>query len=130
MSYFKSTVLQNKSFEEAVETVKSELGKEGFGIPAEVNMSDIFKQKLDVDFKKYVILGACNPSYALQAVQSEKNLGVLLPCSVVVQQHENGDVEVAAVDALASMMAVENNTVQNIAMEISRRLERVIENLS
>jgi uncharacterized protein (DUF302 family) len=130
MNYFKSTVLKNKSFEEAVATVKEGLQKEGFGIPAEVNMSEIFKAKLDVDFKKYVILGACNPSYALRAVQSEKNLGVLLPCSVVVQEHENGEIEVAAVDALASMMAVENNTVQQIAIEISRKLENVITNLS
>jgi uncharacterized protein (DUF302 family) len=130
MNYFKNTILQNKEFEEVVETVKSELGKEGFGIPAEINMSEIFKQKLDVDFRKYVILGACNPPSALRAVQSEKNIGVLLPCSVIVHQHENGDIEVAAVDAISSMMAVENNTVQSIAMEISQRLERVIENLS
>jgi uncharacterized protein (DUF302 family) len=130
MSYYKNTILQNKDFEEVVDSVKSELGKEGFGIPAEINMSEIFKQKLDVDFKKYVILGACSPQSALRAVQSEKNIGVLLPCSVIVQQHDNGDVEVAAVDALASMMAVENNTVQSIAMEISQRLERVIDNLS
>ncbi len=130
MNYFKSTVLKGRSFEDAVATVKEELQKEGFGIPAEVNMSDIFKAKLDVDFRKYVILGACNPSYAIKAVQSEKNLGVLLPCSVVVQEHENGEIEVAAVDALASMMAVENNTVQQIAIEISRKLENVIANLS
>jgi uncharacterized protein (DUF302 family) len=130
MNYFKSTVLKNKSFEEAIATVKEGLQKEGFGIPAEVNLSEIFKAKLDVDFKKYVILGACNPSYALRAVQSEKNIGVLLPCSVVVQEHENGEVEVAAVDALASMMPVDNNTVQQIAIEITRRLENMINNLS
>jgi uncharacterized protein (DUF302 family) len=130
MNYFKSTVLKVKSFEEALATVKEGLQKEGFGIPAEINMTEIFKAKLDVDFKNYVILGACNPSYAIKAVQSEKNIGVLLPCSVVVQEHENGEVEVAAVDALASMMAVENNTVQQIAIEISKRLENVIANLS
>jgi uncharacterized protein (DUF302 family) len=130
MNYFKSTVLKDKNFQEAVVTVKEELQKEGFGIPAEINMTDIFKTKLDVEFKNYVILGACNPSYALTAVQSEKNIGVLLPCSVVVQEHENGEVEVAAVDALASMMPVDNNTVQQIAIEITRRLENVINNLS
>ncbi len=130
MSYFNSTLLKNKSFEEAVNAVKESLAKEGFGIPAEINMSEIFKQKLDVEFKKYVILGACSPSSALKAVQSEKNIGTLLPCSVVVQEHENGDVEVAAVDPLASMMAVKNNTVQSIAMEIGRKLDNVIEDLS
>lgn len=130
MSYFKSTVLKNKNFEEAVAAVKESLAKEGFGIPAEVNMKEVFRQKLDVDFKNYMILGACNPTLALRAVQSEKNLGTLLPCSVVVQQHENGEIEVAAVDPLASMMAVNNNTVQSIAMEVGQKLEHVIEELS
>lgn len=127
MNYYFSTVVKNKSFEEAVAMVKSSLEKEGFGIPAEINMTDIFRKKLDVDFRKYVILGACSPSDAIKAVQSEKNLGVLLPCSVVVQEHENGEIEVAAVDPIASMMAVKNNTVQGIAVEIGRRLENVIE---
>lgn len=130
MSYFFSTVLKNKNFEEVVENVKAELGKEGFGIPAEVDMQSTFKMKLGIDFRKYIILGACNPEYARKAVESEKNLGVLLPCSVVVQEHQNGEVEVAAVDPLASMMAVENTTVQEVATEITRRLERVIDNLA
>jgi uncharacterized protein (DUF302 family) len=130
MNYYFSTVLKNKSFEEVIENVKAELAKEGFGIPAEVDMQNTFKMKLGIDFRKYHILGACNPESARKAVESEKNLGVLLPCSVVVQEHENGDVEVAAVDPLASMMAVTNPTVQEIATEITRRLERVIENLA
>jgi uncharacterized protein (DUF302 family) len=130
MSYFKSTVLKNTSFEEAVETVRTRLAKEGFGIPAEINMTEIFRQKLDVEFKKYIILGACSPSSALKAVQSEKNIGTLLPCSVVVQELENGEIEVAAVDPLASMVAVKNNTVQGIAIEIGRKLDNVIEDLS
>jgi uncharacterized protein (DUF302 family) len=129
MSYYFSTVLKNKNFEEVVEDVKAELAKEGFGIPSEVDMQKTFKMKLDIDFRKYRILGACNPEYALKAVESEKNIGVLLPCSVIVQKHENGDVEVAAVDPLASMMAVSNPTVQEVATEITHRLERVIENL-
>jgi uncharacterized protein (DUF302 family) len=129
MSYYFSTVLKNKNFEEVVEDVKAELAKEGFGIPSEVDMQKTFKMKLDIDFRKYRILGACNPEYALKAVESEKNIGVLLPCSVIVQEHENGDVEVAAVDPLASMMAVSNPTVQEVATEITHRLERVIENL-
>jgi uncharacterized protein (DUF302 family) len=129
MSYYFSTVLKNKNFEEVVEDVKAELAKEGFGIPSEVDMQKTFKMKLDINFRKYRILGACNPEYALKAVESEKNIGVLLPCSVIVQEHENGDVEVAAVDPLASMMAVTNPTVQEVATEITRRLEKVIESL-
>ncbi|RIH66748.1 DUF302 domain-containing protein [Mariniphaga sediminis] len=130
MSYFFNTVVKNKSFEEVLDVVKEELGKEGFGVPAEIDMQATFKQKLNVDFRKYKILGACNPSFAHKAVLSEKNIGVLLPCSVIVQEHENGDVEVAAVDAKASMLAVKNDTVQDIATEIAGRLKRVIENLS
>lgn len=129
MSYYFSTVLKNKSFEQVIDNVKAELAKEGFGVPSEVDMQKTFKMKLGIDFRKYHILGACNPEYAKKAVESEKNLGVLLPCSVVVQEHENGEIEVASVDALASMMAVSNPTVQEIATEIARRLERVIENL-
>ncbi|MBW6535612.1 MAG: DUF302 domain-containing protein [Mariniphaga sp.] len=129
MSYYFSTVLKNKSFEQVIESVKAELAKEGFGVPSEVDMQKTFKMKLGVDFRKYHILGACNPEYAKKAVESEKNIGVLLPCSVIVQENDNGEVEVAAVDPLASMMMVTNPTVQEVATEITRRLERVIENL-
>src|SRR5690606_19437402 len=114
--YFNSATIRNKGFEQVVSEVKERLAKEGFGIPAEINMKEIFKQKLDVEFRNYIILGACSPSFALKAVQSEKNIGTLLPCSVVVQEHVNGDIEVAAVDPLSSMMAVKNNTVQGIAI--------------
>jgi len=130
MNYFISTVLKGKAFDETLETVKAELGKEGFGIPSEIDMQDTFKKKIDVDFRKYRILGACNPAFAHKAVLSEKNIGVLLPCSVVVQELENGTIEVAAVDPLTSMAGVKNPTVQEVATEISARLERVIENLA
>ena len=126
MSYYYNAIIKNKSFEEVTELVKSSLQDAGFGIPAEVNMTDIFKNKLDVEFRKYVILGACSPRSALQAVQSEKNIGVLLPCSVIIQDHENGDIEVAAVNPISAMMAVDNNTVQSIAMEIAHKLEAVV----
>jgi len=129
MSYFLSTTIKGKSFDEAVEQVKAELGNEGFGIPTEVEMNNIFKQKLDVDFRKYRILGACNPKFAHEAVQSEKNLGVLLPCNVIVQEHDNGEIEVAAVDPVASMAAVKNDKVQEIAEEIKSRLKKMIQSL-
>lgn len=129
MEYHISTVVKGKSFEETVETVKSKLANEGFGIPSEVNMQQTFKMKLDVDFRKYLILGACNPEYAYKAVQSEKNLGVLLPCNVILQENENNEIEVSAVDPIASMTAVNNDVVQEIAEEIKSRLERVIKSL-
>ena len=130
VSYYHSAVIKNRNFDEAVTLVKETLQNAGFGIPSEINMSEIFKNKLDVEFRKYVILGACSPSSALTAVQSEKNIGVLLPCSVVVQEHENGEIEVAAVDPIASMMAVKNNTLQSIAIEIGSKLEQVISDVS
>lgn len=129
MKYYISTVVKGKSFEEAVETVKSKLENEGFGIPSEVNMQQTFKMKLDVDFRKYLILGACNPKSAYKAVQSEKNLGVLLPCNVILQENENGEIEVSAVNPLTSMAAVNNDVVQEIAGEIKSRLEKVIQSL-
>src|SRR6056297_1557841 len=121
MSYYLNTVVKGKSFDEVIELVKNELQKEGFGVPADVDMQNTFKQKINVDFRKYRILGACNPSFALKAVKSEKNIGVLLPCSVAVQEHENGDVEVAAVDPVVSMTEVKNETVQEVAAEIRSR---------
>ena len=129
MSYFISTTIKDKSFDQAIEQVKEELSKVGFGIPSEINMQQTFKMKLDVDFRKYLILGACNPKFAHEAVQSEKNLGVLLPCNVILQEHNNGEIEVAAVDPVASMAAVKNETVQEIAGEIKSRLEKVIQSL-
>ena len=130
MSYYHSAVIKNRNFDEALTLVKETLQNAGFGIPSEINMSEIIKNKLDVDFRKYVILGACSPSSALTAVQSEKNIGVLLPCSVVVQEHENGEIEVAAVHPIASMMAVDNNNLQSIAIEIGSKLEQVISDVS
>lgn len=130
MNYFIDTLIKGKSFEEVIEIVKSELGKEGFGVPSEVDMQGTFKKKLNINFRKYLILGACNPEYALKAVQAEKNIGVLLPCSIAIQEYKNGDVGVAAVNPLTSMMEVHNNALQDVASEITKRLERVIGNLS
>ncbi|MDD2382231.1 MAG: DUF302 domain-containing protein [Mariniphaga sp.] len=129
MNYYLSTVLKNRKFDEVIDLVKSELGKEGFGVPTEVDMQSIFSAKLGEDFRRYQILGACNPGYAKKAIESERNIGVLLPCSVVVQECDNGDIEVAAVDPLASMTSVGNSSVQEVATEITRRLQRVIKNL-
>ena len=125
--YFENTV--DYSFEEAVEKVTEELKKEGFGVLTEIDVQATLKKKLDVDFKKYQILGACNPPFAYKALQAENKIGAMLPCNVIVQELDNGKTEVAAVDPVASMQAVENDELSDIANEIRAKLQRVIENL-
>jgi uncharacterized protein (DUF302 family) len=88
-----------------------------------------FKKKLDIDFKKYRILGACNPNFAYEAIKAEDKIGIMLPCNVIVQEQEDGIVEVSAVDPIASMVSVQNNSLANIASEVSVKLNRVINNL-
>ena len=128
MKYFFDKTL-NKDFDTAVAMVTAALKEEGFGILTEIDVRDIFKKKLDVDFRKYKILGACNPQFAYQALASENKIGVLLPCNVIVQELSPGVVEVAAVDPEASMQAVENFGLNKIASEVKVKLQRVVEGL-
>jgi uncharacterized protein (DUF302 family) len=130
MSYYFNKVLKSKSFDEAIEQVTKELKKEGFGILTEIDVKETLKKKIDVDFKKYKILGACNPHFAYKALQSEDKIGVFLPCNVVVEEHENGDIEVSAVDPIASMSTVENKSLGGFASEVQEKLIKVIENLN
>lgn len=130
MSYFFKTVISGKSFEEVLETVKTGLAKEGFGVTADIDVQNIFKNKIHVNFRKYRILGACNPHYAYLALQQEPQLGVLLPCNVVVQENLKGKIEVAAIDSVILMMPVNNKIVKEIAGEIQKKLKKVIENIS
>ena len=116
----------NYSFDEAVEKVTEELKKEGFGILSEINIHEKLKEKLNVDFRKYRILGACNPPSAYKALQAENKIGTMLPCNVIVQELDNGKTEVAAVDPVASMMAVGNSELESIAKEIRTKLQKVI----
>ena len=129
MSYYFSKVLKNTSFEEATEKVTAELKKEGFGVLTEIDVKETLKKKIDVDFKKYKILGACNPHFAHKVLSIEDKIGVFLPCNVVVEEHENGEVEVSAVDPIASMLAVENKGIEELAKEVQQKLKRVIESL-
>ncbi|MFN4762978.1 DUF302 domain-containing protein [Gillisia sp. Q332] len=124
--YFSKTVDYN--FDEAIDKITEELKKEGFGILTEIDVKETFKKKLDVDFRKYRILGACNPNMAYQAIQHEPRIGTMLPCNVIVQELENGKVEVSAVDPVASMMAVENNNLGEVAKDVRNKLKKVIEN--
>lgn len=130
MSYYFNKVLQGKNFDEVIEQVTLELKKEGFGILTEIDMKETLKKKLDVDFKKYKILGACNPHFAYKALQNEDKIGVFLPCNVVVEEQEHGGVEVAIVDPIASMISVKNESLGAIAIEIQQKLKKVIDQLN
>ncbi|UJH89651.1 DUF302 domain-containing protein [Antarcticibacterium sp. 1MA-6-2] len=129
MSYYFSKVL-DVSFEEAIDKVTKELKEEGFGILTEIDVKETFKKKLDVDFRKYRILGACNPQMAHQAISAESKIGTMLPCNVIVQETEDGKTEVSAVDPVASMSAIENDELGGIAQEVRSKLKTVIERLS
>jgi uncharacterized protein (DUF302 family) len=128
MKYYISKKI-NTNFEQAIHLVTESLKKEGFGILTEINLQEKLKEKLDVDFRKYKILGACNPAYAYKAIQQEDKIGTMLPCSVIVQELAKNEIEVAAVDPIASMMAVENQGLVDIATEIKEKLERAIASL-
>ena len=128
MEYYFSKIL-TASFDEAIQRTTDELKTEGFGIISEINMHDKFKEKLGVEFKKYRILGACNPAYAYKAVQLEEKMGTMLPCNVIVIDKENGTTEVSAVNPIASMMAIRNPELEPIAAEVTGKLKKVIEAL-
>lgn len=125
--YFNKTI--NGAFESVLYDVVQELKKEGFGVLTEIDVKETLKKKLDVDFKKYRILGACNPPYAHKALEAEDMIGTMLPCNVIVQEIDFGIIEVAAINPMASMQAVENETLKGIAEEITAKLENVIEKL-
>ena len=114
------------SFQEAILRVSEELKTEGFGILTEIDVKATLKNKLDVDFRNYHILGACNPTYAHKALLAEPWIGSMLPCNVVVQEFDNGDVEVAAVKPLESMQAIDNPALAEIAQIIQAKLQAVI----
>lgn len=129
MNYYHSKLLVNVTFDEAVVKVTEALEAEGFGILTEIDIKATLKKKLDVDFYNYKILGACNPPFAYKALLSEDKIGTMLPCNVIVQEKIAGQVEVSAVDPAASMQAIENKTLADIATEIRARLQKVIEGL-
>ncbi|KJJ39051.1 DUF302 domain-containing protein [Aequorivita vladivostokensis] len=129
MSYYISTTLKNTSFEDAIERTTAALKEEGFGVLTEIDIKATLKKKLDADFYNYTILGACNPQMAHQALQAENKIGTMLPCNVIVQEREPGTVEVSAVDPAASMMAVENDSLAEIAKDVQKKLTKVIKSI-
>jgi len=129
MNYYFNKTVQN-DFETSKAMVIDALKSEGFGIVSEIDMQAKLKEKLGVDFKKYLILGACNPSFAYKALLAEEKIGVMLPCNIVLIDNGNGSTEVAAIHPDVSMMAVENPALETFAHEITEKLERVIEALA
>jgi uncharacterized protein (DUF302 family) len=128
MNYYYSKVV-DLSFEEAIIRVTDELKQEGFGVLTEIDVKATLKKKLDVDFRNYRILGACNPPFAYQALLAEPQIGLMLPCNVVVQESDNGQIVVSAIDPLASMQAVENAALGEVAEQVKTRLQKVIESV-
>lgn len=119
----------NKDFTAAVDDVSAALKKESFSVITEIDLKEKFKEKLGVEFRSYKILGACNPALALKAIQLEDKIGVMLPCNILIQEKENGEVEVAAINPLNSIGVVENEALHSIAEEVSGKLRNVIDRI-
>ena len=129
MSYYYSKIIL-ESFENTLRKTEVALKQEGFGILTEIDIKETLKKKLDVDFKKYKILGACNPPYAYKALLAEDKIGAMLPCNVIVIEQESNKTEVAAIDPVASMQAVKNANLSSIAEEIKTKLKKAVDSLS
>lgn len=125
--YFNKTV--DLTFDEAIEKVTEELKKEGFGVLTQIDVTGTLKKKIDVDFRNYRILGACNPNFAHKALLEEDKIGTMLPCNVIVQEKPDGGIEVAAVDPIASMQAIQSDKLGEIASQVQAKLKQVIENV-
>ena len=124
-SYRKST---NLSFQEAIEKTKEELAKEGFGVPSQIDMRAILKKKLDVDIGNYTILGACNPPFAHKSLLAEKEIGLFLPCNVIVYE-EDGKTIVSTIIPSAQMSMIDNEELKSISGEVEEGLKKVIDSL-
>ncbi|MFZ1291805.1 MAG: DUF302 domain-containing protein [Melioribacteraceae bacterium] len=128
MSFYFSKIV-NYSFEETLFKVNAELMKEGFGVLSEIDVQATLKKKLNIDFRKYKILGACNPTFAFKALSTEDKVGVLLPCNVVVQEKSDNKIEIAIINPIEAMQVVNNNALDEIATEVTIKLQKVLENI-
>lgn len=126
MSYYFSKIV-DLSFEDSIQQVKDQLKKEGFGVLTEIDMKETLKKKLDVDFRNYKILGACNPPFAYRALQLERMVGTMLPCNIIVQEVSEGKTEITAIDPVASMQAITNAELAEVAGQVRLKLKSVIE---
>ena len=125
MEYYFSKTL-NVSFDEAIKITTEALKSESFGVVSEIRMHEKLKEKLDIDFKKYTILGACNPSFAYKALQAEDKIGTMLPCNVLVIEQAENEIEVAAVNPIASMQAITNPALGDVAQQVTDKLRKII----
>ena len=128
MSYYFAKTLDT-TFDDAVARATADRKKAGFGVLTEIDVKATLKEKLNVDFRRYRILGACNPPFAYKALQAEDWIGLLMPCNVVVQERPGGTIEVAAVDPLASMSAVDSPALRDVAGEVREKLRSVVDSL-
>ena len=128
MEYYFSKTL-NVSFDEAIKITTEALKSEGFGVISEIRMHEKLKEKLDIDFEKYTILGACNPPFAYKALQAEDKIGTMLPCNVLVIEQAENEIEVAAVNPIASMQAIVNPALGEVAQQVTDKLKKVIVDL-
>lgn len=129
MDYYHAREFSGRSFDEILQAVPEALKQEGFGVLTEIDVAAVMKKKLDKDLRPYKILGACNPNFAYEALRVENKIGTMLPCNVVVQELENGNIEVAVVDPMGSMQAVENEDLAEVASEVQARLRNVLDKI-
>lgn len=130
MEFFIAKKFKNADFSDMDSKVREELKKEGFGVITEIDIKKTLKEKIDVDFRNYTIIGACNPAFAYKALQAEDKIGILLPCNVVIQETKNGEIEVLAFDPASVMMNMESPELDDLSTEVREKLTRVLENLN
>ncbi|MDP4173321.1 MAG: DUF302 domain-containing protein [Bacteroidota bacterium] len=126
MSYYNTKIVE-LTFNDAITKVTEELKKEGFGVLTEIDVKETLKKKLDVDFRQYKILGACNPPFAYKALQAEDKIGTMLPCNFIVQERSDGKVEVSAINPLVSMQTVKNKELESIAAQVVEKINKVLD---
>lgn len=130
MEFFIAKKFKDRSFHEMDSKVRDELKKEGFGVITEIDIKKTLKEKIDVDFRNYTILGACNPQFAYKALQTEDKIGILLPCNVVIQETKDGEVEVLAFDPASVMMTMESPALEEVSSQVREKLTRVLDALN
>lgn len=126
MNYYNTKIVE-LTFNDAITKVTEELKKEGFGVLTEIDVKETLKKKLDVDFRQYKILGACNPPFAYKALQAEDKIGTMLPCNFIVQERSDGKVEVSAINPLVSMQTVKNKELESIASQVAEKINKVLD---
>jgi uncharacterized protein (DUF302 family) len=130
MEFFIAKKFKNADFSEMDAKVREELKKEGFGVITEIDIKKTLKEKIDVDFRNYTIIGACNPAFAYKALQAEDKIGILLPCNVVIQETKNGEIEVLAFDPASVMMTMESPELDDLSTEVREKLTKVLDSLN